>query len=131
MGLFRKRDYTKVRLKKKNEIPHGLWKKCPDCGEIIFNEKFEEFNKICPKCRYHFTLTARERIDLIADRGSFRELYHSITNKDPLAFEGPKTYKDKVASDKKKTQSKTKPQPVKKTKSIASKTKKTKKVSKK
>ena len=35
------------------------------------------------------------------------------------------------ASDKKKTQSKTKPQPVKKTKSIASKTKKTKKVSKK
>ena len=34
-------------------------------------------------------------------------------------------------SDKKKTQSKTKPQPVKKTKSIASKTKKTKKVSKK
>ena len=55
----------------KKDMPSGLWKKCPDCGEIIFNKKFLEYHKVCPKCAYHFTLTAKERIELIADYGSF------------------------------------------------------------
>jgi len=38
MPLFGKSKYTFVKLVKKKDIPHGLWTKCPDCAELIYNK---------------------------------------------------------------------------------------------
>lgn len=98
MALFGKPKYTIVRLKKK-EIPDGLWTKCEECPETLYNKTLEENHKVCPKCDYHFVLNANERIGLIIDEDTFVEYDKDMVSADPLDFKGPKTYKDKLASD--------------------------------
>ncbi len=104
MAIFGKPKYTIVNLKKfkqqkKKDIPDGLWTKCEDCGEIIYNKALEENLKVCPKCNYHFVITAHERISMLIDKDTFSELDKNITSVDPLEFKGPKTYKDKLKED--------------------------------
>ena len=103
MALFGKGKYTFVKLVKKRDIPHGLWTKCPDCGELIYNKALKESLKVCQKCNYHFTLSAQERIHSLVDKGSFEELQSRLKPMDPLDFQGPKSYKQKLVEEKKKT----------------------------
>ena len=51
-----------IRILKRKDIPEGIWTKCEECGEIIYNKTLEEDFKVCPKCDYHFTLSAPERV---------------------------------------------------------------------
>lgn len=102
MALFGKPKYTIVRLKKK-EIPDGLWTKCEGCAEVLFNKTLEENLKVCPKCNYHFTLGAYERIDALLDNDTFQEYDKDMEPQDLLDFKGPKTYKEKLSSDQKAT----------------------------
>jgi acetyl-CoA carboxylase carboxyl transferase subunit beta len=60
--------------------------KCPGCKEIIFERDYREDLKVCPKCRYHFTLTAHERIQLLVDAGSFVAMHEDLISVDPLHF---------------------------------------------
>jgi acetyl-CoA carboxylase carboxyl transferase subunit beta len=98
MALFGKPKYTIVRLKKK-EIPDGLWTKCEECSETLYNKTLEENLKACPKCNYHFVLGAYERINILLDKDTFKEYDKDMISADPLEFRGPKTYKDKLAAD--------------------------------
>ncbi len=98
MSLFKK-PYTKVTVNKKKEIPSGLWVKCLDCGAMLYKKQLEENFSVCPKCEYHFTLTARDRITSFFDEGTFKEMYAGLSSLDPIEFRGPKTYKDKLKAD--------------------------------
>ncbi len=102
MALFGKPKYTIVRLKKK-EIPDGLWTKCEECSETLYNKTLEENLRVCPKCNYHFGLTAYERIDFLFDKDTFNEFDAQMVSADPLDFKGPKTYKDKLKQDQEAT----------------------------
>lgn len=102
MALFGKPKYTIVRLKKK-EIPDGLWTKCEECSETLYNKTLEENFRVCPKCNYHFGLTAYERINLLFQKDSFKEFDKDMVSADPLDFKGPKTYKDKLKQDQEAT----------------------------
>ncbi|MFH1045713.1 MAG: acetyl-CoA carboxylase, carboxyltransferase subunit beta [Candidatus Omnitrophota bacterium] len=104
MPLFGKHKYTLVNLAKKKDIPHGLWTKCPDCGEVMYNKTLNENARVCQKCNYHFTLTALERIAALTDEGSFKETEAQLKPVDALAFQGPKSYKEKLEEETKKTQ---------------------------
>jgi len=104
MPIFpRKPKYTIVKIAKKQDIPNDLWTKCEDCKELIYNKKLEESFRVCPKCNFHFTLSAQERIRLILDEASFKEMDASMESADPLGFEGPKTYKEKLRKDQEMT----------------------------
>ncbi|MBU0549821.1 MAG: acetyl-CoA carboxylase, carboxyltransferase subunit beta [Candidatus Omnitrophica bacterium] len=98
MALFGKPKYTIVRVKRK-DIPEGLWTKCQDCGQPIYNKTLEESFKVCPKCDYHFVLDAYKRIDLLIDKGTFKEHDAQMSSLDPLEFRGPKSYLEKIAKD--------------------------------
>ncbi len=102
MALFGKPKYTIVRLKRK-DIPEGLWTKCEGCSEALYNKTLEENLKVCPKCNYHFTLGAYERVNTIIDKETFEEFDQDMISGDPLNFKGPKTYKDKLEQDQKAT----------------------------
>ena len=102
MALFGKPKYTIVRLKKK-EIPDGLWTKCEECSETLYNKTLQENFRVCPKCNYHFGLTAYERIELLFDKDTFVEFDKDMESADPLDFKGPKTYKDKLKFDQEAT----------------------------
>lgn len=104
MPLFpRKPKYTIVKIARKSDIPGDLWTRCEECGELVYNKKLEENMRICPKCGFHFTLDARERIKLTLDEGSFGETDADMESVDPLSFEGPKTYKEKLKKDQEAT----------------------------
>jgi acetyl-CoA carboxylase carboxyl transferase subunit beta len=104
MHLFpRKPKYTIVKVAKKNNIPGDLWSKCEDCGELVYNKKLDENMKVCPKCNFHFSMTAPERIKLLIDEGTFKEMDADMEALDPLEFSGPKTYKEKVKKDREVT----------------------------
>lgn len=103
MRVFKKKfKHTLVKAKKKG-IPDGLWSKCPSCSQFIFNKTLEENLKVCPKCEYHLPFTCWERIGLLIDDSSFKELYAQLESLDPLQFRGPKSYKEKLKDDARKT----------------------------
>jgi len=100
MPLFpRKPKYTIVKIAKKRDIPQDLWTRCEDCNELIYNKKLDENLMVCHKCGFHFMLTARDRIKLTLDEGSFKEMDADMESLDPLNFQGPKTYKEKLKKD--------------------------------
>jgi acetyl-CoA carboxylase carboxyl transferase subunit beta len=98
MALFGKPKYTIVRVKKK-EMPEGLWTKCEECSETLYNKTIEENLKVCPKCGFHFSLGAYERINMLLDKDTFQEYDKDMLSADPLSFKGPKTYIDKLSQD--------------------------------
>jgi acetyl-CoA carboxylase carboxyl transferase subunit beta len=88
---------------RKKDIPGGLWTKCPDCGEILYNKKLEENLGVCPKCEHHFRLGAYDRVNQIIDKGTFREFQKNMQSRDPLKFKGPRDYPVKLKRDQKIT----------------------------
>lgn len=64
----------------------GIWKRCPSCAAVLYEEDLESGLKVCPKCDYHFRLTARERISQICDPDTFDEFNSNLVGTDPLNF---------------------------------------------
>ncbi len=89
--------------RKKTAVPEGLWIKCNNCGEIVYSKEIDRNLKVCPKCDYHFRISARERIDLLVDPGSFDEFDSLMKNEDPLGFKDSKKYRDRIKAAVKKT----------------------------
>ncbi len=101
MPLFPKKPkYTIVRVaRKRGDIPSDLWTKCEDCKELIYNKKLEENLRVCPRCNFHFNLSAFDRVKLTVDEDTFKEMDPDMESLDPLLFEGAKTYKEKIKTD--------------------------------
>lgn len=99
MAIFGKPRYTIVKVSKRKGVPDGMWLKCEGCGEMIYKKNLEENLKVCPKCNYHFILDAYERISMLFDEGSFKEIEKDMKPKDFLKFKGPKSYAEKLEED--------------------------------
>lgn len=106
-ALFRKAKYatqkSSAKSSRKRDIPQGVWEKCKGCGETIFGKQKDENLGVCPKCGYHYPLTAKERINMLTDKDSFREIDASMRSVDTLKFEGVASYDDKLEANYKKT----------------------------
>lgn len=88
---------------KKLDMPDGQWVKCESCGEIIHNKQLELNLWVCLKCNHHFRIGSKEYIDILFDKGSFRETDKKMKSADPLEFEDTKKYKERIASTIKKS----------------------------
>ncbi|HWJ02323.1 MAG TPA: acetyl-CoA carboxylase, carboxyltransferase subunit beta [Verrucomicrobiae bacterium] len=85
--LFRKPKYVTVTpATPRKDMPDGLWVKCAGCGEILFNKELEKNLKVCHKCGNHFRLSARERVEITLDEGSFVEYDINLNSGNPLEF---------------------------------------------
>ena len=84
------------------QMPEGVWTKCKNCQEIIYAKEIERNLNVCPKCDYHFRISARERIDLVLDEGSFIEMDAAVKSVDFLDFKDSKKYKDRIKAAVKK-----------------------------
>jgi acetyl-CoA carboxylase carboxyl transferase subunit beta len=79
--------------------------KCPKCKELLVGRDWEKNMKVCPRCNYHFRLSAYERIALLVDPDSFVETDMEITAADPLHFVSPlQVYAQKVDEERKDSQ---------------------------
>ena len=101
MAWFKKSK--EVKTDKKIKIPEGLWVKCDSCKEIIYKKEIDKNLKICPKCNYHFRISARERIKLFVDEGSFVEIDSGLASNDPLKFKDKIPYRDRLEENRKKS----------------------------
>lgn len=102
MSWFRKPpQYTEIsKPVKKTDIPDGLWMRCEKCDEMIFKKEWEDNLKVCSKCDHYGVMTARERIAMLVDPGTFVEQDSMISSIDPLQFEG---YAQSLAKSRKRT----------------------------
>jgi acetyl-CoA carboxylase carboxyl transferase subunit beta len=87
----------------KRELPEGLWTKCENCGEIIHKSQLELNLWTCHKCNFHFRITSREYIDILIDRGTFKEMDKKMRSVDVLNFVDTKPYKDRLKEAMKNT----------------------------
>ncbi|MDR1546973.1 MAG: acetyl-CoA carboxylase carboxyltransferase subunit alpha [Hungatella sp.] len=102
-----KKTYTlidsKYKAPEKSEepgIPAGLWRKCNKCCQPIYVEDVRSNHFICPKCKGYFRLHAYQRIEMVADEGTFEEWDKEMEFRNPLDFPG---YDKKVAAAREKT----------------------------
>lgn len=100
MGWFDKfkKDFVSKGGGKSVKVPHGLWMKCNNCNEIIYKKEIERNLDVCPKCNYHFRISAGARIKTLVDDGTFVEHDAGLEPMDSLGFKDVKKYKDRLKS---------------------------------
>ncbi len=87
-----------------SRVPEGLWVKCGSCKEILYRKDVLKNLSVCPKCSFHFRISARERLDMLFD-GAWEEFDHGLVSADPLSFRDGKRYSDRLRAGKAKTDS--------------------------
>src|SRR5437870_6891072 len=97
MAIFKK-PVLKAQGRKKRDIPHGLFQKCPGqgCGEVVHEIELVQNQRVCPRCDYHFPQSAKERIESLLDPDTFVEMDADLTSIDTLRFHGMASYKDRL-----------------------------------
>jgi acetyl-CoA carboxylase carboxyl transferase subunit beta len=76
---------------------------CPRCKAELTNQTLYQRFRVCEQCRQHFTLSARQRLDLLVDEGTFRETNRDLTTSDPLAFTDRLPYQERLADARERT----------------------------
>jgi len=82
------------------EVPDGLYEKCPSCEANLLKEDIIAHSFVCPDCGHHFRLRAKERLNLIVDHGTFKELMPQAKSGNPLQMPG---YEEKLQRDRAKS----------------------------
>ena len=77
--------------------------RCLFCEEPISDSPSYLTYRVCPFCRFHYTVTARQRIELLADKGTFKESYKYVSSMDPLSFSRRSRYRKFLAQDQSRT----------------------------
>jgi len=102
LNLFKKKNYIPLKIippVAEASVPDGLWIKCPACARTIYAKQMDAL-KLCTLCGAGFRLSARERINITVDDGSFVETDKGLLTKNPLAYPG---YEAKIAALTEKT----------------------------
>ncbi len=80
-----------------------LWQQCFQCRELLYTRDLRNNLQVCPKCKYHFRIGAEDRIEQLADEGSFEELDAGMTSADPLGFFDTESYPNRQKEAEKKS----------------------------
>jgi acetyl-CoA carboxylase carboxyl transferase subunit beta len=84
-------------------VPEGLWKKCPRCEAVLYQDNLRDNQYVCPKCDHHMRITARQRLELVLDTEGQSEIGADIEPVDILKFKDSKRYKDRLTAMQKAT----------------------------
>ena len=96
MWFKKEKPPKEPRENRPSKVPEGLWVKCDGCREILYNKELARNFKICPKCGYHFRLSAPERLRMLFDGEQYVELEGNLRSTDPLKFRDTKRYRDRL-----------------------------------
>lgn len=101
MRLF---SWDKPKIKKQNKGDgFSGWIKCDRCSELTHASELETNLHCCPKCDHHYRMTLEQRLNLIADAGSFAELFTHVKSHDILNFTDTKPYPERIEEAQEKT----------------------------
>ena len=88
---------------RKNDIPEGLWVKCPACSEMVYREELEANLLVCPQCKHHFPMGLESRVEMLSDEDSFVEWDADLSPVDVLEFSGTDSYSSKLEVNQERT----------------------------
>jgi len=86
MGWFRKKEKPPEVVTQKEE----LWTICPACKAHVYKDEWDKNFSVCPQCNFHDKITFQQRLDILIDPGTFREINEEVTTYDPLEFRDDK-----------------------------------------
>jgi acetyl-CoA carboxylase carboxyl transferase subunit beta len=104
LAWFRREQSPLPPREQESRVPEGLYVKCNACKEIIYRKEVVQNLSVCPKCNFHFRISARERLELLCDT-SWEEFDQGLVSSDPLGFQDTKAYADRLKDGKHKTDS--------------------------
>jgi acetyl-CoA carboxylase carboxyl transferase subunit beta len=78
------------------KMPEGLWVKCEACKEMVYKKEVLRNVNVCPKCNYHFRISAPERLAMLLDDGAWDEFDADVSPEDPLEFTDTKPYRRRL-----------------------------------
>jgi acetyl-CoA carboxylase carboxyl transferase subunit beta len=102
MAWFRREQTPLPPREQESRVPEGLYIKCSACKEIIYRKEVVQNLSVCPKCAFHFRISARERLELLCD-GAWAEFDQGLVSTDPLRFSDTKAYAARLRDGKHKT----------------------------
>lgn len=102
MGLF-SRSKPKIKIQTTKKDGFSGWLKCTHCNELIHTNELEQNVNCCPKCDYHYRLSANERINTLADDNSFVQMFENLQAVDSLNFTDTESYADRLTTAKEKS----------------------------
>ncbi|MEM6749548.1 MAG: acetyl-CoA carboxylase, carboxyltransferase subunit beta [Planctomycetota bacterium] len=82
--------------KRRNDVPAGLWWRCPNCGAMTYRKQIEQNLSVCPECGHHYRIDADERVRQLVDPKTFEELWSDLGPVDALKFVDRKPYADRL-----------------------------------
>jgi acetyl-CoA carboxylase carboxyl transferase subunit beta len=92
----KKHEQAEVKDKLSTEEYWALWTKCPLCQELLCTRDLRENLHVCPKCQYHIRIGAEQRLEQLADPGSFVEIDADLISADPLGFVDSEPYPQRL-----------------------------------
>ena len=80
-----------------------LRESCLVCGIVLIDSPLYKQFRVCPGCKFHYGLSARDRIHSLIDPGSFKEINRSIAAIDPTSSSSKSTYNARFSADQRRT----------------------------
>ncbi|MCG7629612.1 acetyl-CoA carboxylase, carboxyltransferase subunit beta [Epibacterium sp. MM17-32] len=99
-------NYVRPRINSifsRREVPENLWKKCDECGTMLFHRELTDNQNVCTNCGHHMHITPRARFEALFDGGIFAEVKVPEPVADPLKFRDQKRYPDRMRAAQKNT----------------------------
>ena len=99
-------NYVRPRINSifsRREVPENLWRKCDECGTMLFHRELTENLNVCTNCGHHMPITPRERFAALFDGGVFAQIKVPAPIADPLHFRDQKKYPDRMKAAQKAT----------------------------
>jgi acetyl-CoA carboxylase carboxyl transferase subunit beta len=107
MSWFQKLLPPKIKRREdsdnKKSVPDGLWHKCHSCQTVLYHADLEKNLSVCPKCKHHHRITARERLGWLLDSEGRFEIGAEVLPIDTLKFKDQKKYSERLIEAKRKT----------------------------
>jgi acetyl-CoA carboxylase carboxyl transferase subunit beta len=103
MTWFRKEKKALEAPQEKRVQTEGLWVKCDGCKKILWKKELETHLQCCPKCNFHFKMSARARLEMLFDESRFNEHDARLASTDPLGFKDTKSYRERLKKSEKAT----------------------------
>ena len=87
----------------KSQVPDGLWVKCANCAQILYQPELERNLFVCPKCEHHMRMGARLRLESFLDEEGREELFSELKPVDHFKFKDTKKYSERLSKAQKAT----------------------------
>jgi acetyl-CoA carboxylase carboxyl transferase subunit beta len=81
---------------KQADTPDNLWRKCPNCGTMIFHTDLADALYVCGNCQHHLQQPAKDRLAMLFDGRAYDEIAMPDVPLDPLKFKDSKKYPDRL-----------------------------------